>query len=200
MNTLTSARIESRLHDLVHDVQAVLRSRSGAAGLDELFLRRLGESPASETGLIVVIAQTCLDLGHKAATRKWLERLARRADKSSINDLLRGIEIAAHARQAYCALHLCREFSRRRTSVVAEGERIAHAIVELALRMRIPRARNGAWATHRRLLEAARTLLEHMLEFPASSEQHAQCAALLERVDRLLGGSCSPGGRSGPRT
>ncbi|WP_028216640.1 hypothetical protein [Paraburkholderia oxyphila] len=181
-------------HDVAQEVLAALRSSAGATSLDALFLRLFRESPASEMELLLVIARTCLESGYKVAARNWLRQIEAGAVKGSVDNLLSGIELAAQARQAPCVLFLCSELSSRHVSVVYDGVRAAYAIVELALIMRIPRARNGAWATHVHLLYAARSLLEHMLTFPASNEQTEECLALLGSVHRLLAGAQSSRG------
>lgn len=102
-------------------------------------------------------------------------------------NLAHQIRKAAQARQADLVLQLCANGRVRGKPVFGEGwTDAAQAVLELALHIRLPHGRHGAWAQHLQLLQEVCTILEEGKA--ASGEPHDPAVeAMLLRARKLQG-------------
>lgn len=157
------------------------------ANLDAVCQRALVSSLAiRESQLWVIIAATCLQLGRTKQIRYWLERLI---TDVAPEDVLSVIGLAVRARQARLALHFFERLSYDNLPSAHKCVEVVQETISLASLLRLPKGRNGVWATHQELLKAANRLLKAVQPLLLSEDLQDRACSSLAVTMKLLGES-----------
>jgi thioredoxin-like negative regulator of GroEL len=152
--------------------------------LDRLLRQTLVAHPTTNVPhLGLIIAETCLALGRTKQARHWLEQLARDVNPDGI---ARAISVAIRGGHADVALRLFDRLSGQAVPEPCECLALAQEAITLAVRLRLPRGRDGAWTKHLKLLRSAESLLVTSMQQPLTDALHEQTASSLESARKLL--------------
>lgn len=164
------------------EIESLLRQQRSQQ-LDALFAKSLvGNWLCGPFECVRLVVETAMTLGQKRLAGRWLAKLHPFCTPENIPVALAS---ALRARQPAFVLTLYTRFRADLLNLEA-GERLALAsdTLHLALRIRLPKGRNGAWAKHLMLL---RHVDEMTVFLPADASEHlrGEMDALRVRLRQL---------------
>ncbi|WP_162600624.1 hypothetical protein [Paraburkholderia sp. C35] len=172
---------------IADDIRSALASGLNMRAVESRYGRSLQAHSAEAGHLALIGAQTCWSMGRRKETRAWLDMLIARQSVLAPEDLAAAVSVTASAGQAQMVLGLSRLLREQPPVASSEAVDACTAMIELALRLRIPRARNGAWSVHRTLLEEASKLLDTLPAGDQTDGLKARARSLLlSRRERAL--------------
>lgn len=183
--TSANADQDCNLSEFGHAV-AVALTTGRPEHLNRVYQSHLDKQCKDAVSLQMDIIRTCLNAGKKRTARKWVEKLATEpAIESQPEAILEAIELSAAIGHVELVFLFCQKMVATEPSLAAPHcLTAAEHIKLLARRIRLPRGRNGAWATHLKLLKFASQLLEQVLPW-LDEVSVAQAHLMLDEIRRL---------------
>lgn len=175
--------------DFAKSVEAALIS-GVPSRIDELIRCAQAHHPTvDQPSLLLIVITVCQQTGRTKMARKWLQRLE--AGLSSAV-MVPALMVAMRSGYADVALRLFDKLSEQEVARPGDSLALAQEAIALAMRLRLPRGRHGAWIIHHRLLQTAESLLLDLMQQPLSAESQEQANLSLDKVHKLLGTKAVP--------
>lgn len=168
------------------EIQTALRAGRSLDSIVSRYQRSVLGDPAAIVRLHLLTAQACWEMGRRKDTRLWLERAMTNVVVAAPQDIVEALDLGVRIGHAQAVISLAKAALESDEALIQSGVGMASTIVELAMRMRLPAGRNGAWSTHLDLLRVATLLLERVISLRIPEVSNSEARALLVRVRHLI--------------
>lgn len=164
-------------------IEPLLR-QSQPLDLEAMFQNSLdGTAPFGAFQSARYVAERCIEMGRWKRAAFWTRKMASVCVQENYPDAL---ALALHAKQTPIVLSLYEKFHGQSTLEPEQAVNLARETIGLAMRLRLPQGRFGAWKKHLALLRIAQALLDATPPDRMPEQQRTDAEMMHELLGRLV--------------